>query len=131
MTTSGSGAKTMKQATLDFSKAKPKPMTESAQQLSKSSEPNKAAKNASEPNKAKSISNPNKTAKSAEELIETETGASKPNKAKSASKPEKAESGEESAEDDAEDVPLTKSGNKMLDKFHDMSVKERRRLVRH
>jgi hypothetical protein len=51
-----------------------------------------------------------------------------PNKDKALPKKDKASKAESSDSEDAAEVQL--SGNKLLDKFHDMSVKERRRLVR-
>lgn len=78
----------MKQAKLDFSKAKPKSPAPPAEVT-----PKKAAK------------------------VDQPIG-------------ELADEYEDEEEDEGDERTLTKSGNKMLDKFHDMSVKERRRAVR-
>ncbi len=83
----------MKQSKLDFSKAKPKPVSPVTE------------------TKSVSVSKSPKAAPVVHEEDEDYEG-------------------EEEGEPE-DDKPLSKSGNKMLDKFHDMSVKERRRMVSH
>ena len=91
----------MKQGKLDFSKAKPKP--------------------ASPPAEVKTV--PKATPKTAT----PKTAAAKVDQRSDESDGEY-ESGD--GEDEGDEKVLSKSGSRMLDKFHDMSVKERRRAVR-